>query len=37
MNSGTGFIGYGSRGSMIVKGLLDKKCLEPKILVLLHI
>ncbi|MDP2797854.1 MAG: NAD(P)-binding domain-containing protein [Methanoregula sp.] len=30
MNAGTGFIGYGSMGSMIVKGLLDKKCLKPK-------
>jgi pyrroline-5-carboxylate reductase len=31
MNSGTGFIGYGSMGSMRVKGLLDKKCLGIKI------
>ena len=30
MNSGTGFIGYGSMGSMIVKGLLEKKCLLPE-------
>ncbi|MFA6226547.1 MAG: pyrroline-5-carboxylate reductase dimerization domain-containing protein [Methanoregula sp.] len=30
MNSGTGFIGYGSMGSMIVQALLDKKCLEPR-------
>ena len=29
MNTKTGFIGYGSMGSMIVKGLLDKKCLQP--------
>ncbi len=29
MNVKTGFIGYGSMGSMIVKGLLDKKCLQP--------
>ena len=29
MNTKTGFIGYGSMGSMIVQGLLDKKCLEP--------
>jgi pyrroline-5-carboxylate reductase len=29
MNAKTGFIGYGSMGSMIVKGLLDKKCLQP--------
>ena len=30
MNIKTGFIGYGSMGSMIVKGLLDKKCLQPQ-------
>ncbi len=30
MNAKTGFIGYGSMGSMIVQGLLDKKCLYPK-------
>ena len=29
MNVRTGFIGYGSMGSMIVQGLLDKKCLQP--------
>jgi pyrroline-5-carboxylate reductase len=29
MNIKTGFIGYGSMGSMIVQGLLDKKCLQP--------
>ncbi|MDP3563757.1 MAG: pyrroline-5-carboxylate reductase dimerization domain-containing protein [Methanoregula sp.] len=26
----TGFIGYGSMGSMIVQGLLDKECLQPR-------
>ncbi|MDP3396196.1 MAG: pyrroline-5-carboxylate reductase dimerization domain-containing protein [Methanoregula sp.] len=30
MNIKTGFIGYGSMGSMIVQGLLDKKCLQPQ-------
>jgi pyrroline-5-carboxylate reductase len=30
MNTRTGFIGYGSMGSMIVQGLLDKACLQPK-------
>jgi len=30
MNIKTGFIGYGSMGSMIVKGLLDKKYLQPQ-------
>jgi len=34
MNAKTGFIGYGSMGSMIVKGLLDKKCLDPKSVVI---
>ncbi|MFA4850448.1 MAG: pyrroline-5-carboxylate reductase dimerization domain-containing protein [Methanoregula sp.] len=29
MNVRTGFIGYGSMGSMIVQGLLDKKSLQP--------
>ena len=29
MNTRTGFIGYGSMGSMIVQGLLDKACLQP--------
>ncbi|MHB8164104.1 MAG: pyrroline-5-carboxylate reductase dimerization domain-containing protein [Methanoregula sp.] len=30
MNTRTGFIGYGSMGSMIVKGLLDHECLLPE-------
>lgn len=30
MNSRTGIIGYGSMGSMIVQGLLDKKFLQPE-------
>lgn len=29
MNSSTGFIGYGSMGSMIIQGLLDKQSLHP--------
>ncbi len=30
MNTKTGFIGYGSMGSMIVQGLLDNTCLQPQ-------
>jgi len=30
MSTRTGFIGYGSMGSMIVQGLLDCKCLQPE-------
>ncbi|MDO9549436.1 MAG: pyrroline-5-carboxylate reductase dimerization domain-containing protein [Methanoregula sp.] len=29
MNTRSGFIGYGSMGSMIVQGLLDNQCLQP--------
>lgn len=30
MSAGTGFIGYGSMGSMIARGLLEKKCISPE-------